>query len=172
MCIMSGVHHALNPDPYRGCFGSDRLKYAKDVKSLIDYGTSDRVANFIAEAIQGVGGHAVLKVIKKEQLQQNAFVIGSYLKECLMYRKEKYKIIRDVRGRGLILRLELVTDHQLKTPAKVDTLGIMDSMNEMGVLVGKCGFHGIVFRVTPPLCLSKEDADYFADVVDHAMSKI
>ncbi|KAF6168432.1 hypothetical protein GIB67_004984 [Kingdonia uniflora] len=52
----SGVHHALNPDPYRGCFGFDRLNYVEDVYGLIDYGTSGRVTGFIAEAIQGVGG--------------------------------------------------------------------------------------------------------------------
>lgn len=48
----SGVHHAMNPDPYRGIFGSDGEKYAKDVQDLIDYGTCGQVAGFIAEAIQ------------------------------------------------------------------------------------------------------------------------
>lgn len=50
--LQSGVHHALNPDPYRGVFGSDGEKYAKDVKDLIQYGTSGHVAGFIFEAIQ------------------------------------------------------------------------------------------------------------------------
>ncbi|KAJ6365758.1 hypothetical protein OIU76_030517 [Salix suchowensis] len=54
--IQSGVHHALNPDPYRGVFGSDGEMYAKDVQDIIDYGTSGHVAGFISEAIQGVGG--------------------------------------------------------------------------------------------------------------------
>lgn len=48
----SGVHHAMNPDPYRGVFGSDGEKYAKDVQDLIDFGTSGHVAAFISEAIQ------------------------------------------------------------------------------------------------------------------------
>ncbi|KAL7204654.1 hypothetical protein ACSBR2_017687 [Camellia fascicularis] len=52
----SGVHHALNPDPYSGVFGSDREKYARDVEDLITFGTSGHVAGFIFEAIQGVGG--------------------------------------------------------------------------------------------------------------------
>ena len=56
MCFLSdhqtGVHHALNPDPYRGIFGTDGEKYAKDVQDLIDYGTSGHVAAFISEAIQ------------------------------------------------------------------------------------------------------------------------
>lgn len=48
----TGVHHAINPDPYRGVFGSDGEKYAKDVEDLIQFGTSGRVAAFISEAIQ------------------------------------------------------------------------------------------------------------------------
>lgn len=48
----TGVHHAMNPDPYRGVFGSDGEKYAKDVHDLIQYGTSGNVAGFICEAIQ------------------------------------------------------------------------------------------------------------------------
>lgn len=48
----SGVHHALNPDPYRGVFGSDGEKYARDVQDLIEFGTSGNVAAFMSEAIQ------------------------------------------------------------------------------------------------------------------------
>src|SRR6185295_15878455 len=58
-----GVHHALSPYPYRGPFGYDDpdagRKYADDVKNLIDYATPGKVAGFIAESIQGVGGFVV-----------------------------------------------------------------------------------------------------------------
>ncbi|THG12652.1 hypothetical protein TEA_029225 [Camellia sinensis var. sinensis] len=50
--LASGVHHALNVDPYSGVFGSDREKYARDVEDLITFGTSGHVAGFISEAIQ------------------------------------------------------------------------------------------------------------------------
>jgi alanine-glyoxylate transaminase / (R)-3-amino-2-methylpropionate-pyruvate transaminase len=46
------VHHALNPDQYRGSFGSDGEKYAKDVQEIIDFGTTGRIAGFISEPIQ------------------------------------------------------------------------------------------------------------------------
>ena len=59
-----GVHHAINPDPYRGPWGYDDpeagAKYAEDVKDLIQFATSGRVAGFFAETIQGVGGTVVL----------------------------------------------------------------------------------------------------------------
>ena len=51
-CQQSGVHHAVNPDPYRGIFGSDGEKYARDVQDIINFGTSGNVAAFISEAIQ------------------------------------------------------------------------------------------------------------------------
>ncbi|GMH10002.1 hypothetical protein Nepgr_011843 [Nepenthes gracilis] len=266
--IQSGVHHAMNPDPYRGMFGSDGKKYAKDVQDVIDFGTSGHVAGFICEPIQGVGGiielapgylpavfktvkkagglciadevqagfarmgshfwgfethgvvpdivtlakgigngiplgavvttpeiaevltHrtyfntfggnpvctaaglAVLRVIEKEKLQENAYVVGTYLKERLTTMMDKYEIIGDVRGRGLMLGVELVTDRRQKTPAKAETLHVMDQMKEMGVLVGKGGFYGNVFRITPPLCFTKEDADFLVDVMDYSLSKM
>ncbi|KAG0452455.1 hypothetical protein HPP92_025119 [Vanilla planifolia] len=266
--IQTGVHHALNPDQYRGVFGAEGEKYAKDVQEIVEFGTSGRVAAFISEAIQGVGGimelapgylpavyeiikqagglciadevqsgfartgshfwgfeahgvlpdivtmakgigngipigavvttpeianvltrrnyfntfggnpvctaagHAVLRVLEKERLQQNAFVVGSYLKDRLKDLQQKHEIIGDVRGRGLMLGVELVTDRQLKTPAKAEILHIMDLMKELGVLVGKGGFYGNVFRITPPLCFSKEDADFLVDVMDMAISKL
>ncbi|KAK7340017.1 hypothetical protein VNO77_20709 [Canavalia gladiata] len=264
--IQSGVHHVVNPDPYRGVFGSDGEKYARDVEDTINFGTSGNVAAFVYEAIQGVGGivelapgylpaaydsvkkagglciadevqagfartgsHfwgfeaqgvvpdivtmakgigngyplgavvttpeiakaltrrsyfntfggnpvstaaglAVLKVIEKEKLQENAFIVGSYLKERLNALKDKYELIGDVRGRGMLLGVELVTDRQLKTPAKNETLHVMDQMKELGVLIGKGGYYGNVFRITPPLCFTKEDADFLVDAMDHTLS--
>jgi alanine-glyoxylate transaminase / (R)-3-amino-2-methylpropionate-pyruvate transaminase len=46
------VHHAQNPDPYRGVFASEGEKYVRDVQEIIDFGTSGQVAAFISEAIQ------------------------------------------------------------------------------------------------------------------------
>lgn len=58
-----GVHHAINPDPYRGPWGHDDpnagTKYAAEIKNLIDYTTPGRVAAFFAESIQGVGGTVI-----------------------------------------------------------------------------------------------------------------
>jgi len=266
--IQSGVHHAVNPDPYRGAFGSDGEKYARDVKEIIEFGTTGHVAGFISEAIQGVGGivevapgylplaydavrkagglciadevqagfarvgshfwgfetHgvipdivtmakgigngiplgavvttpeiaqvltrrsyfntfggnpfctagglAVLKVLDKEKLQENAFIVGSYLKDRLLGLHEKHQIIGDVRGTGFMLGVELVTDRQLKTPAKDEICQAMEHMKDMGVLVGKGGFYGNVFRITPPLCFTKEDADFFVDAMDIALLKL
>lgn len=52
LALQGEIHHVVNPDPYRGIFGSDASIYAKDVQDHIDYGTSGKVAGFIAETIQ------------------------------------------------------------------------------------------------------------------------
>uniref|UniRef100_A0A453I557 Uncharacterized protein n=1 Tax=Aegilops tauschii subsp. strangulata TaxID=200361 RepID=A0A453I557_AEGTS len=118
------------------------------------------------------GGLAVLKVLDRERLQENAFIVGAYLKDRLRGLQEKHQIIGDVRGTGFMLGVELVTDRQLKTPAKDEICQAMEHMKDMGVLVGKGGFYGNVFRITPPLCFTKEDADFFVDVMDIALSKL
>ncbi|CAA6654660.1 unnamed protein product [Spirodela intermedia] len=130
------------------------------------------------------GGLAVLKVLEKERLQENALVVGSYLKGRLENLQEKHDIIGDVRGRGLMLGVELVTDRRSKAPAKAEILRVMDQMKEMGVLVGKGGFYGNVFRITPPLCFTKDDAGekflthfclrqtFLVDSMDLAISKL
>ncbi|KAG4940954.1 hypothetical protein JHK87_044825 [Glycine soja] len=84
----------------------------------------------------------------------------------------KHNLIGDVRGRGLVLGVELVTDRELKTPAKNETLHVMDQMKELGVLIGKGGYYGNVFRITPPLCFTKEDADFVADAMDLTLSRM
>src|SRR5437762_14041854 len=75
-----GVHHAIAPDPYRGLWDRDDVdagkKYAADVKKLIDYGTSGRVAAFMAESIQGVGGCMVLSDGYLEYVSEHVLVAG------------------------------------------------------------------------------------------------
>ncbi|XP_045817364.1 alanine--glyoxylate aminotransferase 2 homolog 3, mitochondrial-like [Trifolium pratense] len=92
---------------------------------------------FGGNAVCTAAGLAVLKVIEKEKLQENAFVVGSHLKERHKALKDKYEVIGDVRGQGFMLGVELVTDRELKTPAKEETLHVMDQMKgKVSILIG------------------------------------
>ncbi|XVF58648.1 hypothetical protein PTKIN_Ptkin07bG0083000 [Pterospermum kingtungense] len=262
------IHHVVNPDPFRGVFGFDATHYAKDVQDHIDYGTSGKVAGFIAETIQGVGGAvelapgylkqvydivskaggvciadevqtgfgrtgshywgfetqgvipdivtmakgignglplgavvttpeianvmaqkiqfntfggnpvcsagglAVLRVLDKEKRQAHCADVGSHLISRLRSLQDRHDIIGDVRGRGLMVGVELVTDRKEKTPAKAETAILFEKMRELGVLLGKGGLHGNVFRIKPPMCFTKDDADFLVDSLDYAMSKL
>lgn len=267
-----GVHHALAPYPYRGPFGYEDAdagrKYANDVKNLIDYATPGRVAAFIAESIQGVGGFvefpegylqhtyehvraaggvciadevqtgfgrtgthywgfetqgvipdivtmakgigngcplaavvttakiaqsltgrvhfntfggnpvvsaigkAVLEVIEKEKLQENAHKQGARIKAGLQKLQAKHPIIGDVRGKGLMLGLELVKDRATKEPAKAECAAVHEAAREMGLLLGKGGLWGQTIRFAPPMCLTEADSDFIVEVFDAAFAKL
>src|SRR5438874_1426523 len=111
-------------------------------------------------------GKAVLEVIEKEKLRQNALTIGNKILASLSGLKEKHKLIGDVRGKGLMLGIELVKDRQSKEPACEESAQVMEKCKEMGLLVGKGGLWGQTIRFSPPMCLKGHDADFLIDVLD------
>ncbi|XP_058069617.1 alanine--glyoxylate aminotransferase 2 homolog 1, mitochondrial-like isoform X2 [Magnolia sinica] len=66
--------------------------------------------------------------------------------------------------------IELVTDRKEKTPAKAETAVLFEKLKDLGVLVGKGGLHGNVFRIKPLMCFTKDDADFIVDALDYAIS--
>ncbi|MDF1813562.1 MAG: aminotransferase class III-fold pyridoxal phosphate-dependent enzyme [Verrucomicrobiales bacterium] len=266
-----GIHHALNPDPYRGPFANHEdpaTDYAEDVRQLIEFATPGRIAGYIAESIQGVGGaivfpdgylkkayeiarshggvciadevqagfgrtgshywgfetqdvvpdivvmakgigngfplaavvttpeiaasmtshihfntyggnpfisrvgRAVLETIDKDGLQKNSAEIGGYLLEKLEKLQEKHDLIGQVRGCGLMLGVELVTDRKAKTPATAECAAVWNRAKDLGLLIGKGGLAGNTLRIKPPMCITKDDADFMIDVLDEALAKV
>jgi alanine-glyoxylate transaminase/(R)-3-amino-2-methylpropionate-pyruvate transaminase len=117
-------------------------------------------------------GKAILEVIDREKLQQNARTIGNQLIDGLNRLKEKHNLIGDVRGKGLMLGIELVKDRQSKEPAKEECAQVLELCKEMGLLLGKGGLWGQTIRFSPPMCLHKQDADFLLDVLDQAFDRL
>ncbi|HEY2626380.1 MAG TPA: aminotransferase class III-fold pyridoxal phosphate-dependent enzyme [Candidatus Udaeobacter sp.] len=117
-------------------------------------------------------GMAVLEVIEREKLQENSLTIGNRLLAGLNRLKEKYKLIGDVRGKGLLVGIELVKDRQSKEPAKEECAKILETCKEMGLLLGKGGLWGQTIRFSPPMCVNEQDADFLLDVLDRAFSNL
>jgi len=115
-------------------------------------------------------GLAVLDVIDEDGLQENSRVVGARLKSGLERLMASHAIIGDVRGKGLILGVELVRDRGTKEPAKQAAADVMEAAREMGVLIGKGGLEGNVLRIKPPMCITAEDADFAVDVLDTAFA--
>jgi alanine-glyoxylate transaminase / (R)-3-amino-2-methylpropionate-pyruvate transaminase len=117
-------------------------------------------------------GKAVLDVIARENLQENALKIGDQIATGLNRLKEKHKIIGDARGKGLLLGIELVKDRATKEPAKAECAEVLELSREMGLLLGKGGLYGQTIRFSPPMCLHSRDADFLLEVLDSALARL
>ncbi|MGD0463416.1 MAG: aspartate aminotransferase family protein [Tepidisphaeraceae bacterium] len=114
-------------------------------------------------------GLATLEVIDAEGIQANALKVGTHLKSCLVDLQQRHANIGEVRGMGLLLGVELVTDRKTKVPAKKQAAAVMELARERGLLIGKGGLHGNVLRIKPPMCLSIDDANFIADCLDEVL---
>ena len=81
----------------------------------------------------------MLEVIEREKLQANSLKIGPRILAGLEQLKAKHKIIGDVRGKGLMLGIELVKDRATKEPAKAECAQVLENCRDMGLLLGKGG---------------------------------
>ncbi|MEP6574458.1 MAG: aspartate aminotransferase family protein, partial [Gemmatimonadota bacterium] len=124
---------------------------------------------FGGNPVSMAAGLAVLDVIDEEGLQENSRVIGARLKSGLRGLMATHRLIGDVRGMGLMLGVELVRDRASKTPAREETLEVLEAARELGLLIGKGGLDGNVIRIKPPMCISAEDADFAIDVLHLAL---
>ncbi|MDQ3556861.1 MAG: aspartate aminotransferase family protein [Gemmatimonadota bacterium] len=117
-------------------------------------------------------GSAVLDVIDEEGLQDNARKVGGRLLRGLRRLQRDHPLVGDVRGMGLMLGVELVTDRGTKAPARAETLQVLEEARRMGVLLGKGGLEGNVLRIKPPMCITADDADFAMDVLDRALASV
>jgi alanine-glyoxylate transaminase/(R)-3-amino-2-methylpropionate-pyruvate transaminase len=115
-------------------------------------------------------GIAVLDVIDEEGIQQNARDRGRELKAGLARLQRSHRLIGDVRGMGLMIGVELVSDRGTKEPAKAAALEVLESAREQGLLIGKGGLDGNILRIKPPMCITAADVEFALDVLDHAFA--
>jgi len=126
---------------------------------------------FGGNPVSCAAGKAVLEVIDRENCQQNSLEVGGRIKNGLFKLMSKYEVVGDVRGKGLMLGVELVKDRKTKEPAGAATVEIFERVKDLGLLVGKGGLGGNVLRIKPPMCITAADADFMIDVLDMAFSE-
>ena len=122
--------------------------------------------------VSSAGGRAVLRVIDDENMQDTCKVLGDHILRRMRAMQDKYDVVGDVRGAGLMLGMELVKCRDSKEPATAETSQAFEELRDLGVLMGKGGLYGNVFRIKPPMCWSMEDADYMCDALDIALAKL
>ena len=116
-------------------------------------------------------GRAVLKVIREERTQENARNVGGALLQRLKDLQQRHSSIGDVRGRGLMLAIEMVKDRKTKEPDAAITAAVFEKCREQGLILSKSGPDRSVLRMVPPMCLSMEDVDKVAEGLDRAFTE-
>jgi 4-aminobutyrate aminotransferase-like enzyme/Ser/Thr protein kinase RdoA (MazF antagonist) len=120
--------------------------------------------------VSAVIGTAVLDVIEREGLQENARAVGSHLKERLERLAAKHPLIGAVHGSGLYLGLEFVRDRETLEPATAETAAICDRLLELGVIMQPTGDHQNVLKIKPPLVVTRASVDVFADALERVLT--
>ncbi len=113
-------------------------------------------------------GRAVLQVIREDRVQENARVVGAALLERLHDLKARHEVIGDVRGRGLMLAIEMVRDRATREPDPETTAAVFEHCRESRLILSKSGPFQSCLRMVPPMCLTLEDVDQVANGLDRA----
>src|SRR5947207_6147203 len=115
---------------------------------------------------------AVIRVIEEEDLKRNAAVVGAYLRQQLDELKDKYPVIGDVRGMGLMQGLELVKDRETKEPAPQALARILEETKRRSVLIGKGGLYGNVIRTGMMLNSSRDHVNELIAALDGSFASL
>jgi 4-aminobutyrate aminotransferase-like enzyme len=123
-------------------------------------------STFGGNPVSAAAALAVIKLIEEEDLRTNARTVGDYFRGKLEELKEKYPIIGDVRGMGLMQGIELVKDRETKEPAPEAVLKVFEETRRRGVLIGKGGLYGNVIRTGLMLNSTRDHVDELIQALD------
>ncbi len=140
--------------------------------------TDEIAASFTKPSASTLGGNpvssstaiAVLNYIENNNLCERSERLGYKLKSGLIALKNKYSIIHDVRGIGLMLGAELLQDNG--EPAYKETDLILEELKNKGILLGKNGLGRNVLAFQPPLVITEDDVDFVLSELDEAISSL
>ncbi len=127
-------------------------------------------ATFGGNPVSTAAALAVIKMIEDDDLRTNCRVVGDYFRSKLDELKDKYPVIGDVRGMGLMQGIELVKDRQTKEPAPAAVLTVFEETKRQGVLIGKGGLYGNVIRTGMMLNSTKDNVDELIRALDAGLA--
>jgi 4-aminobutyrate aminotransferase len=137
---------------------------------VMDWVPGSHASTFGGNPLSCVAASAVIDVIKEEKLLENANKQGAYIMKRLNELKEKSEIIGDVRGKGLMIGMEIVESKESKKPAPQKVNEIMMRSWKRGINVISCGASTI--RIAPPLVITKELVDSALDIIEDTTRQV
>lgn len=130
------------------------------------------ISTFGGNPVACVAAKATIDLIEEERLMDNAHEMGVYFRAGLEALMEKYAIIGDVRGMGLMQGIELVKDRKTKEPGTELATKFMERSRANGLIVGRGGLFASVIRMSPPLNIGKADIDTALGIIDKSLAEV
>jgi len=113
-----------------------------------------------------------LHVIKAHGLQQNARQVGAALLDVLTDLQSRYLVIGSVRGRGLMMAVELVKDRKTREPDVEFMARLFENTHECGLIASKSGAYRNLLRICPPLCMQMSDVAFFEEAINRSFATL
>lgn len=127
---------------------------------------------FGGDPYQALQALLTVQIVKDENLIANAKCQGNKILAAMRELQPKVPVLGDVRGRGLMIGLELVTDKGSKEPHPEAVLKVMEMTKDKGLLIGKGGLYGNVLRIAPPLSINDAQTDELIAIMVGALSRL
>ena len=170
-------HHGVTPDIVtmaKGIANGMPLGATMTTAEIANSWTGGNISTFGGNPLSAAAGIAVVDTIQEENLLDNAKVQGKRLKDGMKAMQEKYPIIGDVRGRGLMIGVELVENEPAKDrrPNLKATLRLFEETKKRGLLIGRGGLYGNTLRIAPALNITGADIDEALTTLDQSFAAI
>jgi 4-aminobutyrate aminotransferase len=137
---------------------------------IMDWVAGSHASTFGGNPLSCVAASAVIEIVKEEKLLENAAKQGAYIMKRLGELKEQSEIVGDVRGKGLMIGMEIVEDKESKKPAPQKVTDIMMRSWKRGINVISCGASTI--RVAPPLIITRDLVDSALDIIEDSVREV
>ena len=139
---------------------------------ILDAGAAINMYTVAGNPVSCTAGLATLDYIQTQRLAENARVVGDYLLDGFKTLSHTHPLIGDTRGKGMILGVELVRDRATKEPAATEAAKLVYRCKELGLILFYGGIYSNVVEVTPPLTMTREQADQGLAIIDQALSDV
>lgn len=137
------------------------------------FGQASRYFNtFGGNPVSMAAASAVLDVIAQEGLQHNALQVGTYLRESLAALAQRHTLVGEVRGAGMFVGVELVTDRAARAPATAEAARVVNGLRQRQVLLSATGEHANVLKIRPPLVFTRAHANLLVQRLDEVLTAI
>jgi 4-aminobutyrate aminotransferase len=164
-------HSGVHPDMVcmaKGIASGMPLGITMTRAEIMDWVPGSHASTFGGNPVCIAAALATLDVMEREKLVENSAVVGQYILDRMADWPRKHKLVGDVRGRGLMIGVDIVKDKATKEYAPAERDRIIELAFERGLLFLGCGPSAI--RLSPGLVVTKDEADVAVEVLEEAIS--